>query len=474
MKNKTLLIFAAAAIAGLWACPVIAEEESSVDMAAVIEAIGSAADMNEAGQAFSQGVQQDPHNVELHAAYLAKALKLGHADRAFNSAEELLEHRPDDGYVWAVAAYGYARYRQYGKAIDVATHAATLLPEHPVVMSNLGQLMAWLANQDPREFPELANETKVTLAANQNTWPANQYYAQGFAKIQLAHNTYAQQLQAKADELAALREAGERLEIKLDELKQNLKSSQDLVARMQAAGGGGGEVGIGADGGGGQQNPYANEIKAERDKQTRLRTAITATTRELRDAGRQFTRARRALQMFENRRRSIVEEAGGRVALEAPSLAVAEEAVAEGGPSPADTRTEVIVDNDDLTEGTLGGTWQVIDGRPIALVDTLLHDNNEGKGDKFVIFRPNLPGAGRYHVYFNNLAHSQAATNVPIEITHAGGTATVSLNQQTSGNGWVLLGTFNFAAGAAGQVTIQTAGTNGYVLVDAVKFSPAY
>ncbi|MHC4985779.1 MAG: golvesin C-terminal-like domain-containing protein, partial [Planctomycetota bacterium] len=128
----------------------------------------------------------------------------------------------------------------------------------------------------------------------------------------------------------------------------------------------------------------------------------------------------------------------------------------------------------DLVAGTLGGTWQVIDGRPIAMVDTLLHDNNEGKGDKFVIFRPNLPGAGRYHVYFNNLAHSQAATNVPIDIKHAGGTTTVSLNQQTSGNGWVSLGTFTFAAGSEGQVTVRTAGTNGYVLVDAVRFAPAY
>ena len=174
------------------------------------------------------------------------------------------------------------------------------------------------------------------------------------------------------------------------------------------------------------------------------------------------------------------------MSLETPSLAVAAppadgQAVPDGTPAPGgetgptvDTRSEVVVDNNDLVAGTLGGTWQVIDGRPVAIQDQLLHDNNEGKEDKFVIFRPNLNGAGRYHVYFSNLAHTQAATNLPVEITHAGGTTTVNVNQRTSGNGWVLLGTFNFAAGSAGQVTVRAAGTDGYVLVDAVKFTPAY
>jgi hyaluronate lyase len=39
-----------------------------------------------------------------------------------------------------------------------------------------------------------------------------------------------------------------------------------------------------------------------------------------------------------------------------------------------------------------------------------------------------------------------------------------------NGGEWNLLGTYSFAAGTGGSVTIANDGTNGYVVADAVKF----
>jgi hypothetical protein len=39
-----------------------------------------------------------------------------------------------------------------------------------------------------------------------------------------------------------------------------------------------------------------------------------------------------------------------------------------------------------------------------------------------------------------------------------------------NGGQWVLLGTYTFAAGSSGYVQLGTAGTDGYVIADAVKF----
>ena len=59
---------------------------------------------------------------------------------------------------------------------------------------------------------------------------------------------------------------------------------------------------------------------------------------------------------------------------------------------------------------------------------------------------------------------------VPVDITHAGGTTRVYANQQQNHASWVLLGTYSFNAGTAGNVLISNEGTTGYVIVDAVRF----
>jgi hypothetical protein len=79
---------------------------------------------------------------------------------------------------------------------------------------------------------------------------------------------------------------------------------------------------------------------------------------------------------------------------------------------------------------------------------------------------------GQFEVFARWTALSNRASNVPYEIAHAGGTTIVYRSQRVSNNTWVSLGTYTFNAGTSGGVTVGTAGTNGYVIVDAVKFSP--
>jgi len=62
------------------------------------------------------------------------------------------------------------------------------------------------------------------------------------------------------------------------------------------------------------------------------------------------------------------------------------------------------------------------------------------------------------------------AVNIPVTITHAGGTAKIMLNQQKGGYDLRLLDTWEFYKGTSGNLLIETSGTEGYVIADAVRF----
>jgi hypothetical protein len=103
------------------------------------------------------------------------------------------------------------------------------------------------------------------------------------------------------------------------------------------------------------------------------------------------------------------------------------------------------------------------------------HDGAKDRGRQTARFTPDLPAAGRYQVRLAYTANTNRATNVPVTIAHAGGTTTVRVNQRRQpavSELFVSLGTFQFAAGRAGSVTVGNADADGYVVVDAVVFLP--
>ncbi len=142
-------------------------------------------------------------------------------------------------------------------------------------------------------------------------------------------------------------------------------------------------------------------------------------------------------------------------------------------PAPATTETgglEVIVDNTDAAGVALTGQWTVSTTLPGFHGVNYLHDGNTGKGSKTIRFTPTLSRTASYAVYTRWSADSARAVNVPVTVTHAGGNASFTINQQQNGNQWNLLGTWDFNSGNTGSVVIGTAGTSGFVIADAVRF----
>ncbi|MSU60146.1 MAG: FAD-dependent oxidoreductase [Pedosphaera sp.] len=104
------------------------------------------------------------------------------------------------------------------------------------------------------------------------------------------------------------------------------------------------------------------------------------------------------------------------------------------------------------------------------------HDGNEKKGSQSARFVPDLPKAGRFQVFVAYPMNGNRASKVPVTIRHADGETKVTLDQKKkpSGNGMLEpVGTFRFEKGRAGHVEISNAGTDGYVVIDAVQWIEA-
>ncbi|WP_414662323.1 FAD-dependent oxidoreductase [Horticoccus sp. 23ND18S-11] len=104
------------------------------------------------------------------------------------------------------------------------------------------------------------------------------------------------------------------------------------------------------------------------------------------------------------------------------------------------------------------------------------HDNNDSKGNQTARFVPDLKQAGRYQVFVAYPWNANRASNAPVTIKHADGVTKVTLNQKKKPAVQELLepvGTFRFEAGQGGYVEIGNAGTDGFVVIDAVQWVPA-
>lgn len=132
---------------------------------------------------------------------------------------------------------------------------------------------------------------------------------------------------------------------------------------------------------------------------------------------------------------------------------------------------DIVVDNTDLgvvrigvwspsrgSEGKyFGGGYEFVDGKL-------------GKGQT-IQYNPVIPTEGAYEVYALYNGASNRADKVLYEINHKDGKTVVEINQKNNGGMWVPLGTFDFEAGSGSYVKIDSAGTNGFVMADAIRFA---
>jgi len=85
-------------------------------------------------------------------------------------------------------------------------------------------------------------------------------------------------------------------------------------------------------------------------------------------------------------------------------------------------------------------------------------------------WKVNLPAAGSYKVFARWTAGANRPSAVPYVVYHTGGSSTVNINQRQNNGTWVLLGTYNMAAGDSTRVALSCWTTTGFFAVaDAVR-----
>lgn len=129
----------------------------------------------------------------------------------------------------------------------------------------------------------------------------------------------------------------------------------------------------------------------------------------------------------------------------------------------------------DDRKATFTGAWAVSNFGGGGVEGSFRHDGNAGKGTKSARYEIVVPAGGRYEVRLSHIPSSNRATNVPVSIVHADGTAEVRVNQRAAApiDGlFVSVGVFRFEAGRHAIVTIGNSGANGYVAADAVQLVP--
>ena len=99
------------------------------------------------------------------------------------------------------------------------------------------------------------------------------------------------------------------------------------------------------------------------------------------------------------------------------------------------------------------------------------------KANASITWTPNMPERGEYAVYVSYKTLPNSTTAAHYTVRHLGGTSEFIVNQKMGGSTWVYLGTFEFAKGSDGYVSLDNSTPKGYrmevsatVTADAVRF----
>jgi hypothetical protein len=132
----------------------------------------------------------------------------------------------------------------------------------------------------------------------------------------------------------------------------------------------------------------------------------------------------------------------------------------------------------DETAAALTGEWRYSTHTPPYVGLGYIHTEKARPGLKTATFKPNLPATGRYEVRLAHCYNVRRAANTLIIIRHADGETRLRINQQQEPEHARLfrtLGTFRFAAGDSGWVTVSNEGADPekVVIADAVQWLPS-
>jgi hypothetical protein len=133
----------------------------------------------------------------------------------------------------------------------------------------------------------------------------------------------------------------------------------------------------------------------------------------------------------------------------------------------------VVIDD---SRAKVTGHWKESTASHQWVGDNYRHDGNSGDGESTARFEAKLPKAGLYDVRLAYTPNENRATNVTVEVHHAKGKQTVTVNQQrtpTLDGVFISLGVFDFTPERPAVVTLSNRDTNGYVIIDAVRWVEA-
>jgi hypothetical protein len=101
-----------------------------------------------------------------------------------------------------------------------------------------------------------------------------------------------------------------------------------------------------------------------------------------------------------------------------------------------------------------------------------LLDEGKRDGKAGAAFTTTLPKTGRYRVCVAYATAGNRASNLPVEVRHAGGATAVRVNQRKKPSPFAFtpIGEYRFQAGAPATVTFSNAGVDGHVQIDTVRW----
>lgn len=130
----------------------------------------------------------------------------------------------------------------------------------------------------------------------------------------------------------------------------------------------------------------------------------------------------------------------------------------------------VVVDNTDPGFAVLSEAWGTSTGTGQYGTDYRYRSTSQAPG--LVEWRPDLPAAADYQVAVWYRSTNDRPQDACYVVEHLGGSTPIYVDQRLNGGQWVPIGTYEFAAGATGRVTLTSAAEPGKTIVaDAVRFA---
>jgi hypothetical protein len=139
------------------------------------------------------------------------------------------------------------------------------------------------------------------------------------------------------------------------------------------------------------------------------------------------------------------------------------------GQDPAKLAGTVIDD----TKAVTTGQWTSSTASKTWVGQSYRHDGDQRDAKATARFETKLPESGTYEVRLGYTPNNNRASNVSVEVHHAGGQSTVIVNQKHQppiDDLFVSLGKYEFHADKPSAVVVSNRNADGYVIIDAVQW----